>query len=137
MSKRKIFESNSKLFQIWYFSILIFIGIAIFVLTDNRTHLILFLGINLFPLFFIGFIFQTFYEIKDGKLMKFSTGGKNSTPSLIINLKDIKSTSLIYKKEKLIGIKLLDQTKFELTRIYLEETQDFLISLNKEIDKIK
>ncbi len=94
-------------------------------------------GVTLFPLVFIGFSLQTFYELKDGKLMKFTTGGKNSAPSLTINLKDIKSTSLIYKKEKLIGIKLFDQTKFEMARIYLEEPQDFLDSLDEEINKIK
>ncbi len=137
MSKSKTFESNSKLFQISYSLILVFISIAILLFTDDKIHVVFLWGVNLLPLAFVAFIFKTFYKIKDGKLMKFTTGGKNSSPSMIVNLQDVKSTRPIYKREKLIGVKLYDQTEFELMCIYLEEPQEFLNLLNKEIGQAK
>lgn len=134
----KKYPSTNHAFSVWYLVLLIGLLLGIVLFTNSSKETIIGMALSILPILFVAFLFRTFYEIKDGKIICYTLGGKNETPSLIIWIKNIKKIEVIKRQGEIKGLKVYqNEDGSNPTKIYVKNAQDFIKKLKLEKSDIR
>ena len=130
IKKAKRYASSSRRFQWAYYLLLLFITGTVLALNNDLMAPMLFLLIVVLPLLVIGSIFRTYYCIVDEKIIRYTLGGKNELPSLVIAVQSLEKVAFHYRKGRKTGLRLyLSENDRDTVDIYLRDILAFLQDL--------
>lgn len=105
--------------------------VALWLMSASINSIIL-ISIIVLPFVVYPFLFNTYYTIENGNLLKFEKGGKSKAPVLSIPIATIKSIQIIDKKGIRAGL-ILSPSKYKVDdiKINIREVSEFIDLIKK------